>query len=261
MAIGISMVMLSDGEPLDDRALSSFLRDNYPDLPASGATETRGSTLSFRLGQADVILGNMSAPIPWLDLEGPCSTSILWRKSATEVRAHRRHIIVTVSANADPLELSRLLTQVTAAVLSACPNAIGVYWGNATLVVPKALFIEFAAKILPKGPPVHIWVDARVGRQSEKEVAGFTTGLDALGHMELETLSSPEEPGALRERLYLIADYLLTSGRTIADGDTIGEDAGEKIRIIYSDSAFGVKTKVMRLVYEKPSAKSKWKLW
>lgn len=261
MAIGISMVMLADDGIPDLATLGNFLRKNYPNLPVVSNAETGEGGFAFSLGEADVVLGKMSSPIPWVDLEGPCSTSILWRNAADEVQRHRTHIIVTVSAKTDLVPLSNLLTQATASVLAACPSAIGVYWGNATLLVPKTLFVEFATEILPKGPPVHIWIDTRVGRQESKGSAGFTTGLDALGHMEIETEASPEEPGALRERLYLLAEYVLSNGRTINDGDTVGEDAGEKIRIVYSASAFGNKKTVMKLVYEKPSAKSKWKFW
>lgn len=261
MAIGISMVMLADDGIPDLVSLSNFLRENYPDLPEVSNAETGEGNFAFNVGEADVVLGKMSGPIPWSDLEGPCATSFLWRNAANEVQGHKTHIIVTVSAKTDLVSLSNLLTQATASVLAACPSAIGVYWCNATLLVPKALFVEFATGILPKGPPVHIWIDTRVGRQESKGVAGFTTGLDALGYMEVETEASPEEPGPLRERLYLLAEYVLSSGRMINDGDTVGEDAGEKIRVVYSESAFGNPKKVMKLVYEKPSTKSKWKLW
>ena len=261
MTIGISMVMLADDDIPDLATLSNFMRENYPDLPEVSNAEAAEGTYAFRVGEADVVLGKMCAPIPWSDLEGPCATSILWRNAESEIQEHKTHIIVTVSATTDLVSLSNLLTQATAAVLAACPSAIGVYWGNATLLVPKALFVEFATAILPEGPPVHIWIDTRVGRQESKGSAGFTSGLEALGYMEIETDASPEEPGALRERLYSLADYVLSAGRTINDGDTVGEDAGEKIRVVYSESVFGKENTVMKLVYEKPSAKSKWKFW
>jgi hypothetical protein len=260
MSIGISMVILADEGSPDMDLLAAFLKESYPEHQEIQGVKEKENTIAFALGQADVVLGIMGGPFPWSDLEGPCATSILWRNAADEIQGHKSHVIVTVAGSIEPAELSKLLTQVTASVLVACSKAIGVYWVNATLVVPKNLFIEFATKILPKGPPVHIWVDTRVGRQ-DKHSAGFTAGLDALGHMEIETDASPEEPGALRERLYLVAEYVLSSGRSIGDGDTIGEDSGEKIKVVYSDSAFGHKKKVMKLVYEKPSAKSKWKLW
>lgn len=115
---------------------------------------------------------------------------------------------------------------------------------------------------MPAGAPLHIWIDFRIGRDSEKSSSGFTAGMAALGHMEFETQKCPEPPGELRQRLESLARYVLENGPVIKDGDTIGEDANERIRIVYAKSAFGHKEKVMRLEYETASPqKPWWKLW
>ena len=67
--------------------------------------------------------------------------------------------------------------------------------------------------------------------------------------MEFETENSPEQPGDLRERLYGLCNYVLENGPVINDGDTIGQDANERIRVVYAESAFGRDGKVMRLEY------------
>jgi hypothetical protein len=262
MSLAISMVMLREDVALSGAAIQRELSAKWPALPRATDIEQKDDTLAFRVGSSDVILGKMSAPIPWSDLEGPCATSVLWPKATEEVKQHKIHWIVTVSGELKPVELSTLLTQATASVMASCPAAMGVYWGSATMVIPKNIFIDFAVKVLPLGPPLHIWVDFRVGRDSEKTSSGFTKGMDALGHMEFETQGCPEPPGELRERLLGLAGYVLENGPVIRDGDTIGEDANEKIRVVYSKSAFGHEGKVMRLNYEQPSPqKPWWKLW
>jgi hypothetical protein len=262
MAVGISMVMLTADAPLAAKDVARELATLWPDLPRATKLEDRENTRSMQVGEALIALGKMPAAIPWNDLEGPCATSILWKNAADEVKRHKLHYIVTVMGELEPLEMSRLLTQATAATLAACPTAIGVYWGNATLVVPKGIFVDFSREILPHGPPVPIWVDFRVGRETEKSTAGFTAGMKALGHMELETNGSPESPGGLRERLMSLVGYLLEHGPVIRDGDTVGQDADERIRVVYTDSSFGHEGKVMRLKYETASPKKPWwKVW
>ena len=262
MALGISMIMLSGDAPLLAADVQRHLAANWPDLPAATEIAEGHGTLSMQVGAPSLIMGKMPAPIPWSDLEGPCATSILWKNAAKEVKAHTLHWIITVNGELEPVALSRLLTQGTAAALSACPAAIGVYWGNATLIVPRAIFLDFATDVLPHGPPLHIWVDFRIGQDSAKSSSGFTTGMQALGHMEFETQQAPEPPGELRERLLSLAGYVIENGPVIKDGDTVGEDADEKIRVVYSKSASGYKEKVMRLVYETASPKKPWwKLW
>lgn len=261
MALVISMIAFSEQPSLDARKIKSDLTIRWPNLPQFGDADKKDNTLAFSIGSTDVILGLMPGPIPWSDLEGPCSTSYLWPKATEALKHHKAHVIVTVNGDLDPLALSSLLTKVTASVMSTSPVAIGVYWGNATLVIPKDMFIDFAVEIMPHGPPLHIWVDFRVGLEDKKSSSGFTTGMAALGHMEFEAQRTPERPGDLRERLLALAGYVLENGPVIKDGDTVGEDASEKIRVTYSDSVFGHKGKIMRLEYEQPpSRKSWWKL-
>ena len=262
MAIAISMILLREDLPLSVDEIRCCLAEHWPDLPAATDCEQGDGTLSLGIGESAIILGKMPAPFPWSDLEGPCATSILWPKAAEELKPHKLHWIVTVSGDLEPVELSTRLTQATAAAMEACPAALGVYWGNATLLVPKNVFIDFAKDVLPLGPPLHIWVDFRVGKDSDHTSAGFTAGMKALGHMEFETQNCPEPPGELRERLLALAGYVVENGPVIRDGDTVGEDANERIRVVYSPSSFGHEDQVMRLEYEKPSPqKPWWKLW
>jgi uncharacterized protein DUF4261 len=260
MDVGVSMVMLREAAAPSAARVEQELRTRYPDLDAVLDSDN-GSTVSIRLRDGDFLYTFVEAPIPWSDLEGPCATSLLWKNAADEVKAHCAHLIVAIRTELNAVERSTLLTKVTVALLAASDAAIGVYWGNATLVIPKAIFLEFAEQILPLGPPVDIWIDFRVGWQEEKRSAGFTQGLTALGHMELVAQDSPEKPGDLRERFHGLAGYLLEHGPVIKDGDTIGNSAKEKIRVVYGPSSFGHEGFVMQLHYEAAPAKPWWKIW
>lgn len=259
---GIAMIPLGPNPKISPTAIKADLSATWPDMPPLGATEKKDKhILSFDVGNgAYAILTLIAAPIPWTDLEGPCATSVLWKDAAEVLRPHKAHLLVTVMFHEQPspIEKSKLLTQITAAILHTCDAALGVYWCNATLVIPPELFREFAVRILPLGPPIHIWVDFRIGPNEQGTMAGFTTGLEALGHMEIETLNSPEPPGELRDRFEGLIAYLLENGPVIRDGDTIGEDVNERIKVVYSPSSFGHDGTVMRLDYESSSKKKRW---
>lgn len=260
MGVMISMIMLRQPVDLPISEIKRELQNRYPEVGASSPAN-EGNTAGLKLKDGDLVLGNMPAPIPWSDLEGPCSTSMLWRNASDEVKGHETHVIVTVLSELNRVEQAILLTKATAAVLAACDSALGVYWANASLVIPKNIFIEFAQEILPHGPPVDIWIDFRVGWQTSKESGGFTRGLEALGHMEFEAQGSPEKPGDLRQRLHGLAAYLIEKGPVIRDGHTVGQDAREKIRVVISDSTFGYDKRVMRLQYEGSRARPWWQVW
>lgn len=259
--ISIAMIPLGPKPKVSPSAITRDLSSTWPDLPALGPVEKSDKTiLTFDVGEhAHVFLALMPAPIPWSDLEGPCATSGLWQDSANVLKPHRAHLLVTIMFDdaRSPMAKSKLLTQVTAAVLETCPASLGVYWCNATLVVQPKLFRDFAVEILRVGPPLPIWVDFRIGKSEQGQLAGFTTGLRALGLKEIETLNSPEPGSELRGRFEGLIHYLLENGQVIKDGDTIGEDQHERIKVVYAPSNFGHEGQVMRLVYE-PVKKKGW---
>lgn len=260
MSVMISMILLRGSVALPISAIEHELRNRYPELGAS-STADEGSTASLKLKDGELVLGNMPAPIPWSDLEGPCSASMLWKDASGEIKEHETHIIVTILSELNKVEQATLLTKTTAAVLAASDAAMGVYWGNASLVIPKKIFLDFAGEVLPHGPPVDLWIDFRVGWQTSKESGGFTQGMEALGHMEIETEGSQEKPSDLRQRLHGLAAYLIQNGPVIRDGHTVGQDARERIRVVISDSVFGHDKRVMRLQYEALHSKPWWQVW
>lgn len=249
MSISIAMVALGKKPVLSGIEIQRDLRETWPSLPALGPLSRKDNVLTFDVGDAWVAIALMPAPIPWSDLEGPCATSVIWPHAEVDLKKHVAHIIVTVSSEEGPIERAKLLTQVCAAILATTQASIGVYWGDATLVIRKDIFRDFAVEILPDGLPINAWIDFRVGRNEEGLTSGFTTGLKALGHMELETENASDTPGDLRERLVAIAGYLLENGPIIKDGNTVGEDEHERITVRYAESAFGHEGKVMRLDY------------
>lgn len=258
MSISIAFIPLAPKAKLSSAAIRADFAEKWPDAARPKPVQAEKDQMAFRVGDSDVIIAFMRAPIPWSDLEGPCRTSWLWEDAEAALRGHAGHLIVTVLSQDGPVEQSRLLTQVCASVLATCEQAPGIFWSNAALVVPSKVFQDFARDVLPDGPPLYIWVDFRVGPSGNGKTRGFTTGMAALGHMEFETEESPEPPGELRERFFGLASYVLENGPVIKDGDTIGEDANERIRVTYAKSAFGHEGKVMRLEYTTASSRKGW---
>lgn len=250
MSVSICRVPLSADGALSVVELTQHLANTWPSLPAIEDVQENDYTSSFCVGVAKVILAEISTGIPWSELEGPCSTAILWPDAEADLRDHFEHVILTVSGELDEVAASTLLTQVTASLLAVLDASTGVYWNNAAKLIRKDLFIELTREILPQGPPLYLWVDYRMARDGDTTSAGFTNGMQSLGLMELETKLAPEVPSELMQRFVGIGNYLIQHGLVINDGDLIGEDAGEKIRVVFSESAFGHATQVMRLVYE-----------
>jgi hypothetical protein len=149
------------------------------------------------------------------------------------------------------------LTQVTAAALSACSEAIGVYWGNATLVIPSPVFNDFAVEMLPESFPIPIWIDMRVGTNEQNVTSGFTSGMEALGHMEFETNNASDSVGGLRERLFGLAAYVLKTGQSSRMATRSARTAmNESMSFILVPNS-ATKAKLCDLIISKPAAQSR----
>lgn len=262
MSVAIAMVPLSAGARLSGSKFAAHFAD-WDDVMGPPEYEKQKGTLTFEHAGCIVAVGLMPAPIPGNDLEGPVATSWLWPEAKAEIEKQRGHLIVTVIDKSEALsavELRKLLTQVTASVVATSDGVLCVYWPEAGQLIKPDLFVEMAKEILPDGLPLLLWIDFRVGPVDEESGLsyGFTDGLEELGLMELVTENATESPGELRDRFIGIADYLLTNGPVINDGDTVGEDANERIVVQYDTSPFGHEGKVMRLDYSSKPRKRGW---
>lgn len=210
-----------------------------------------GVNLSFDWSGQILSVARMPAPFPSRDLDGPMESSALWPHASRELNAHRTHLVIRLtSRDLAPLHASRLLTEFTAAVLEACPDGLGVYWGNAPLLAPRNIFLQFAKEVLPHETPLLLWVDYRVGMRSGGKPFGFTSGLKALGLCEIGTKDATEEPEAIRERLLNLSGFLITNGMVLKPGTTIGEDESQRIILKKSKSEYGHDGEVLVLHYQ-----------
>jgi hypothetical protein len=250
MPVRISMTLFAGEADLSatavETALAHFVNEGEP----AQSVQAEGNTVSFRLDGLDVVVGLVPAPLPWPDLEHPCSNSVLWPAAEDEIRGHRRHAIVTVVGDASPLELMTTLTRATAIVLTAEESSLGVFWSSASLLIPKALFVDFAFKVLPNDLPLDIWISVRVGRNEDGSSVGYTDGMASFDLPDLESLSATDSPGELRDRFLNISRYLIEHGNVIEDGHTVGADERERVRVAEVESSFGLARNVLQLVYE-----------
>ena len=251
MSVALAFVPLNAGANFSSKAFREHLTTHWPALADMKRVKSDDgkSVIVYENGTHQLFVALMPTPIPWGDLEGPCQTSMFWPNAEPELRKHKQHFLVTVMGPAESIiEQNLVLTQAIASILTVSPEASGVYWGNATQVISSEAFRELADVIKDDALPFLLWVSYRIG-SDKKGSSGFTTGMASLGHMEIEAVNTPEEPKGLYDRLLGLTDYLLTNGPIIVDGNTIGEDEHERIKVVYSKSNFGHEGKVMRLKY------------
>lgn len=229
------------GGPIDPEQLSTSLRDRWGLSIEPPSPGDEPGILIFDLMGCLATVSHMPGPIPWSDLSGPASAAWHWKEAPEVLRAHQSHFLVGLLRENEqpPLNSAIMLTLLTASVIQCAPECTGVYWASGTAVTPAERFATSAAQMSPGELPLFSWVEFRVfGGREPDTWSVFTTGMTALGLLEIEVRNSLAQRSALVERVYDIAHYLTQAGPVLMDGDTLGESASERIQVHHRPSAW-----------------------
>jgi hypothetical protein len=252
LSLSLALIPLSGQVRISVVEMQRDLKTTWPGTPSALEFRREQGILTFSFGKAFVAIALMPGPIAWQDLEERCNRSWLWPDAEKTLKRHSQHFVLTLESELAPRERAILLTKVCASALVNCNAALGVVYGEAGILARKDIFRDMAAESLRTSLPTELWVECTVAKDGDDKSQGFTKGLAALGHPELEAKGLPMTPLRLHSRLTGVARYLVEHGPIIQEGDAIGESAEERIRVAFGHSAFGNKGTVMRLVYDAP---------
>jgi hypothetical protein len=206
------------------------------------------SAATFEFSDGICGLGVIPFAIPWTELEGPCSTAWWWPDATQQLRKHKAHLVVSFRTSMDdPIGARLELTSLISAA-AKCTDAIGVYWGEGTVVWPTSDWIAMCQRMSREFLPLDLWIDFRVRREDDQTCCGFTTGLKSLGHTEIEVHGSISDPKSIRSNMWNAAHHLLDHGPVLKDGDTIGFERDQRIQISHVPSMLEQTRTVIRLV-------------
>jgi hypothetical protein len=201
--------------------------------------------ISIELDGCTVHVAGMPVPIPGDEVTHAGEGSVLWPSANDELAGYGAHAVVFVGGGADHRASCLVAQRAVAAVLDAT-DAIGVYVGDAGLVIRSDLWID-RARDDPGELFAPFWFDTRVGPNTSGTVDAYTVGLAPFGVPELEVVGSTLPPGEVWELVGDIGLYLIDNGDVIADGHTVGTTAEQKIVARAVPSSFGLEGTVLRL--------------
>ncbi|MCU0718675.1 MAG: DUF4261 domain-containing protein [Pirellula sp.] len=215
--------------------------------PTAAEHQWQDNNLIFPYRDSQLAVSLMPAPIPWSQLEGPCSTAWWWPQATSEMKAHTHHFLIAIiGGSIEPIERRLILTKVVSAVLRG-GDAVGVYWGEGTLVHEPAQFILQSKSASAKDIPGTLWIDVRVEQNDDGTFRCFTTGMEPLGFLEIEVANSILPPEELMMFIGNTACYIANNRLHIPEGNTMGRTATEQYRVLHTASMFD-RSKVMQLV-------------
>ena len=193
---------------------------------------------TFSIDGELVALAFMPTPVPSEELESLCQFSYMWDKAETEVMEHTHHAILSVmSGDASTVDKYSLLTKINASLLRTCDTAIGVYQGSATLLVPKAVYIDFADMLNEDMLPIQLWIYIGLVQENGK-TSMYSYGLAEFGKLEMEIINSDMDVNYLFDFLSNILYYIIDQDVTLLDGETIGMSEEQKLTIRESKAVY-----------------------
>jgi len=243
LSIALAMPLFKNGESYDLNAAISHL-NNFWNLDIQKPEGDKNSAV-IKMNGYMIAIAFMPAPVPGDDIEGTAQYAYNWPKALEELKDHTGHAIVSViGGSSSAKERYSTLTMLLHAILSTS-NAVGVYQGNETLLIPKGQYLEFSGMLKDGGIPVPLWVYIGLRKNGDKNSV-YTFGLKSFGKKELEIIDSTENMDALYDFVLNICSYIISSDVTLNPGETFGYTAEQKISISSAKGAF-TEGEVLRL--------------
>ena len=221
----VAMVAL-EGPTLPPIAeMVGFHDGTWKDAPPLTEATRADDLVTVQAGESRGVIAVASHAIPWEELEGPCQAAWWWPEAEQRLKKHKAHLLLTLTGEDELVARTMALTRLVASVAATARGVIGVYWGAGTLVHSPEAFIEDAAQMTRDELPLNLWVDFRPQRNGDGTLGIFTTGMGALGQMEIEVAASKGDPERVMARVVELAYQLVDQGLKPADGDRVGEVA------------------------------------
>lgn len=241
----LGMIMLRDKQSFSSKDMFDDYEKHYGAIAVD--KEACEGSVSFLLEGETVFVIYVDAPIPGDDIEGTAQYAYNWKNALEQTKIHEAHIILSVSSGSvDFIKRFKLFTNLICSLLRTT-DAIGVYIGEQSLLIPKKDYLLEAAKMLGKRLPLNLWIYFGL-RTTEKGQSGYTYGLRAFGKTEVEVLYSSKTLYEIRQFLFNIAHYVLEYDVFFSDGQTCGFTENEKIEIKLSKGHF-VEGESFKLLY------------
>jgi hypothetical protein len=239
----------SSAPPANKQVVKSLIRE-FGDR--ARVVESKGGVWMLELGDTvNAFLSYIPAPIPEQEAELAAAGNILWPNGDKEVAKHRSHIITGIpGCQSDQPAAMLTLSRLAGCVLNTF-NGIGVYWGSGHVVNSRTTFLEILEQSSTDHLPLNLWIRFQLFENDDKTIGLYTLGMEQFGLMNLEVDACSWQLMKLYEFLFDIAHYLVDNGPVLNDGDTVGGDEFEPIRVTFAASMHNKKTKVYKILFEK----------
>ena len=234
------------------RAFATFAPKEKPLRPQpkspSDSPDDYKQALAFALGpDAGALVMLMPAAVPKGEADEAAKYSVRALGTGWKLPAHKAHLIVTCSqpAGAPRIESLARFTALLAAVAKAA-GAVGVYWGNSGATHDPAFLMDVARESELEARMM-VWSGISVAREPGGRLSLLSLGMKQLDLPDLLLTSPPGKNDEALSYFFTLLAYVAGRGKAIADGETVGRTAQERLKVKYVPSPVDKGKKVWRV--------------
>jgi hypothetical protein len=242
----LSASVLPRGEDVERAFASYAAKGQTLRLGPSKAKKPGGETLEFDApGGGYAVVALMPALVPNHEADEAARYSISALGGRWKLPLHKAHLVVVVQGSGSPLESLGAFTSILAAVVEASP-AVGVYCGNAGATHDPTFFRELAREHDARSR-LPLWSGVSIAREADGRLSLLSLGMKQLELPDLLLVSPSGKADEALPMLYDLLAYVVSRGRPLVDGDSVGRTEAEKLPVHYVPSPIDPKVKVWRV--------------
>jgi len=205
-----------------------------------------GEALEFDTdGDGYAVVALMPAPVPKHEADEAARYSVSTLGGRWKLPLHKAHLVVVVQSGGSALERLGAFTSILAAVVEAS-SGVGVYCGSAGASHDPKFFRELAREPDARSR-LPLWSGVSIAREADGRLSLLSLGMKQLELPDLLLVAPSGKADEALPMLYDLLAYIVSRGRPLADGDTVGRTAAEKLPVHYVPSPVDPKVKVWRV--------------
>lgn len=176
-----------------------------------------------------VVVAPFSFAMPMEAVMQGATRNYLWEEALDAVINHTGHVAISiVEGPGNPLEEGILLTKLLS-VATEQTGASAIYTNGVLYEVKK--YHEETEQLRDDMLPMAnlIWVDMEF--EDDDTISLHTSGMELFKQLNVEFLHCPWHPEKAWNYVLSVADYVLTSDKTVQDGDSVGRTEEEQLTV------------------------------
>ena len=238
-------ILLSQKIAPDNKLILNALKTKWK-VPVDSVNISDKTLVFNSFGGSTVMIAYLDYPVATDEAGAAARLSWLWKDGAAIAANHQAQVVISViGAEGKTLDLYKIMTQTTAAILEVT-GAPAVFQQAQYLLLEAEYFVNAARNmVINQSLPVYCWV--YFGRPGNGN--GFTYGLSEFGLPEMEIVQSANAEPEVHATLYDAVSTRLKYPSNITDGQSFVTEEGTRLTVRVRDSAFLEKQTVIQLEY------------